>query len=115
MRLIFSLAVITNENQKVENLIKPYLRKNYDFDLEECIKKQKNYITGVLFGSFDGYYDSRLLVLKNEKNIEELGYRAKIKEVQWEKMIELQNEKLKKQGIDIEKEEIGRASCRERV
>lgn len=104
MKLIFSLAVITNGNQKVEDLIKPYLRKNYDIDLKECIKKQRNYIAGVLFGNFDGYYDSKLLVLKNEKDIEDLGYKAKIKDVQWQKMVELENEELKEQGIDIEKE-----------
>lgn len=27
MRLVFSLAVITNKNQKLEDLLKPYIRK----------------------------------------------------------------------------------------
>ena len=43
MKLLFSLAVVTKENQKVEDLIKPYIRKNYNDNLELCIKKKLNW------------------------------------------------------------------------
>lgn len=104
MKLLFSLAVITQENQKVEDLIKPYIRKNYDDNLELCIKNQRNYITGVLFGSFDDErYDGRLLLIKNKNGKSCLGYKAKIKDVDWQKMVELENKQLKEEGINIEK------------
>lgn len=103
MKLIFSLAVITNKNQKVEDLIKPYIRRKYGTSLEKDIREQKNYISGVLFGSFDGPDDGRLLLLRNEKGKNYLGYKAKIKDVEWQKMVELENEQLKEEGVDIEK------------
>lgn len=104
MKLLFSLAVVTKENQKVEDLIKPYIRKNYNDNLELCIKKQRNYITGVLFGSFDDdLYDGRLLLIKNKNSKNCLGYKARIKDVEWQKMVDLENEELKENGIDLEK------------
>lgn len=107
MKLLFSLAVITQENQKVEDLIKPYIRENYDDNLELCIKNQRNYITGVLFGSFDDErYDGRLLLIKNKNGKSCLGYKAKIKDVEWNKMIDLENEQLKKEGVNIEKNKV---------
>lgn len=38
MKLVFSLAVITRNNQKIEDLIKPYMRNNEDLSL--CIKER---------------------------------------------------------------------------
>ena len=103
MKLMFSLAVITNKNQKVEDLINPYIRKNNYTDLTKCIKERKHFISGVLFGSFDEEYDSRLLFIRDEKNKNYLGYKAKIKNVDWEKMVYLENQQLREDGIDIEK------------
>lgn len=104
MKLLFSLAVITEQNQKVEDLIKPYIRKNDNDSLELCIKKKTNYISGVLFGSFDDErYDGRLLLIKNKNGKNCLGYKAKIKDVEWQKMVEQENEQLKEDGINIEK------------
>ena len=37
MKLLFSLAVITEKNQKVEDLIKPYIRENYNDNLASSI------------------------------------------------------------------------------
>lgn len=83
MKLLFSLAVITNKNQKVEDLIKPYIRKTYNNDLKSCIKNQRSYISGVLYGSFDDErYDGRLLLIKNKNGKSCLGYKAKIKDVE---------------------------------
>lgn len=107
MKLLFSLAVITEKNQKVEDLIKPYIRKNYNDDLESCIKKQKNYISGVLFGSFDDdMYDGRLLLIKNKDGKNCLAHRAKIKEVEWQKMVEKENKQLKEEGVNLEENRV---------
>lgn len=107
MKLLFSLAVITQEGQKVEDLIKPYIRKNYDDNLELCIKNQRNYITGVLFGSFDDErYDGRLILIKNKNDKSCLGHKAKIKDVEWKKMVDLENKELKENGVDIEKNKV---------
>lgn len=102
MKLIFSLAVVTNKNQKVEDLLKPYIREKFNGSLVECIKAKKHFISGVLFGSFDEDYDSRLLLLKDTDNKNYLGCTSKIKNVEWHKMVELENKELKEEGIDIE-------------
>ena len=107
MKLLFSLAVITNKNQTVEDLIKPYIRKTYNNDLKSCIKNQRSYISGVLYGSFDDErYDGRLLLIKNKNGKSCLGYKAKIKDVEWQKMVDLENEELKENGVDIEKNKV---------
>ena len=102
MRLVFSLAVITNTNQRVEDLLKPYIRKLDNDDLEKCIKERKHFISGVLYGSFDGEYDSKLLLLKNENNQNDLGYSSKIKNVDWLKIVEIENDILKDEGTYTE-------------
>ena len=51
MKLVFSLAVITRNNQKIEDLIKPYMRNNEDLSL--CIKEHRNYISGIIYVDFD--------------------------------------------------------------
>ncbi len=107
MKLLFSLAVITEKNQKVEDLIKPYIRENYNDNLASSIKKQRNYISGVLFGSLDDdVYDGRLLLIKNKNGKNCLGHKSKIKYVEWQKMVELENKQLKEEGIDIEKNKV---------
>lgn len=107
MKLLFSLAVITKKNQKVEDLIKPYIRKSYNDDLKSCIKKQRKYISGIVFGSVDNdLYDGRLLLIKNENGKDCLGHKAKIRDVEWQKMVELENEQLKEEGVDIEKSKV---------
>lgn len=107
MKLLFSLAVITDKDQNVEDLIKPYIRKNYNDNLQSCIKKKRNYISGVLFGSFDDdLYDGRLLLIKNRNSKNCLGHKAKIKDVEWKKMVELENKQLKEEGVNIEENKV---------
>lgn len=100
MKLIFSLAVITDKNQKVEELLKPYLHNADSEDLQLCINKQRNFISGILFGYFDLDYDSRQLFIKNNENTD---YKGKIKDIDWQKIVDFENEQLKEKGIDIEK------------
>lgn len=100
MKLIFSLAVISNKNQKIEDLLKAYIRDSYNDDLEKAIKEKKHFISGIKYGDFDDELtDSRTLLLKDKNDCE--VYKAKIKEVDWQKMIEKENEELKDKGIDI--------------
>lgn len=100
MKLIFSLAVISNKNQKIEDLLKTYIRDSFNDDLEQGIKAKKHFISGIKYGYFDDdLTDSRTLLLKDKKDVE--VYRAKIKEVDWQKMIDMENEELKNKGIDI--------------
>ena len=66
MKLVFSLAVITKKEQRVEELIKPYIRNNEDLSL--CIKEHRNYISGIIFGDFDTDYDSKAVIIKEEKS-----------------------------------------------
>lgn len=99
MKLVFSLAVITRNNQKIEDLIKPYMRNNEDLSL--CIKEHRNYISGIIYGDFDGNYDSKTLLVKTEKTDCIWCSSAKIKDVEWEEMVELENEKLQQIGVDI--------------
>lgn len=101
MKLIFSLAVISNRNQKIENLLKRYIREDYNDNLEKGIKEKKHFISGIKYGNFDdNLTDSRTLLLKNN-NIENAVYSAKINEVDWQKMVDIENEVLKKEGINI--------------
>ena len=104
MKLIFSLAVIANKNQKIEELLKPYIRENFNEDLEKCIKEQKHFISGILYGSFDEEYDSKLLLFKTQENKNYLGCKAEIKNVEWQKMVDLENKELKETGRYVEKE-----------
>lgn len=104
MKLIFSLAVITNKNQTVEELIKPYIRNNYNEKLEEAIKRKEGFISGVLYGIFDERYDGRFMLLRNEKGKHDIVHKAKIKDVEWQKMVELENELLEEKGIDLKEE-----------
>lgn len=101
MKLLFSLAVISNKNQKIENLLRPYIRVFNGESLEKCIKNRKKFISGIKYGYFDDELsDSRTLLLKNNNN-ENAIYSAKIKEVDWQKMVDIENEALKKEGISI--------------
>ena len=102
MKLVFSLAVITKKEQRVEELIKPYIRNNEDLSL--CIKEHRNYISGIIFGDFDTDYDSKAVIIKEEKSDNSWCYSANIKDIDWGKIVELENEELKYTGIDIENE-----------
>lgn len=102
MKLVFSLAVITKKEQRVEELIKPYIRNNEDLSL--CIKEHRNYISGIIFGDFDTDYDSKAVIIKEEKSDNSWCYSANIKDVDWEKIVKLENEELKYTGIDTENE-----------
>lgn len=104
MELAFKLAVITKEGQRVEDLIKPYIRMKYNEDLEVSIKKQKNFISGVIFGEFDDEDDDNyILFTRDEKGEKEFVWNAKIKEINWKDIVEFENEKLEEREVDMEK------------
>lgn len=101
MKLIFSLAVISYKNQKIEDLLKPYIREFEDDILEKCIKERKHFISGIKYGDFDDdLTDSRTLILKN-KSVDDTVYKAQLKEIDWQRMIDIENKILKDEGVDI--------------
>lgn len=110
MELAFKLAVITKEGQRVEDLIKPYIRTKYNEDIDVSIKKQKNFISGVKFGEFDDEYedeedgdDNYVLFIKDKNGEKEFVWNAKIKEINWKDIVEFENEKLEEREVDMEK------------
>lgn len=84
MKFLFKLAIVFKENQNPFDLLKKYMN-NMGNNLEENIKKKRNFITGVCIGEFDDVYNSILLTKKGEDyNLRSI---AKIKDVDWEEIL----------------------------
>ena len=71
MKMLFRLAIISKEGQDISDLLKPYLKLLSNESLERSIKKQKEFISGVIFGNIDEKYANNeiLIVKKKIKNI----------------------------------------------
>lgn len=82
MKLKFKLAIVSEENQNIEKLIKPYIRVSSENNLEECINNNREFIVGVMFGDIhEEFLRNELLIEKKNKN--EFVSTAKIKDVDW--------------------------------
>lgn len=78
MELKFNLAIVSKENQTVEELLKPYLRLNVKESLEKAILKRKNFITTVIFGDES---EEEIIVTKDNEYVNT----SKIKNIDWKK------------------------------
>lgn len=88
MRLLFRLAIISKKEQNITDLLKPYLRLLPDENLEKSIKKQKEFISGVIFGDIDEEYaDNEILIVKKGKRKYLYESCGKIKDVCWDEIV----------------------------
>lgn len=85
MKFLFKLAIVFKENQNPFELLKKYIN-NIGNDLEENIKKKRNFITGLCIGEYDDVYNS--ILITKEYGDYNLKSFAKINEVDWEGILE---------------------------
>ena len=100
MKLMFRLAIISKEGQDISDLLKPYLKILSNESLERSIKKQKRFISGVIFGNIDeDYANNEILIVKKENKKYLYESCGKIKDVCWSQMAiretEKENKKIK--------------------
>ena len=68
MKMLSRLAIISKEGQDISDLLKPYLKLLSNESLERSIKKQKEFISGVIFGNIDEKYANKRCLLKSDGN-----------------------------------------------
>lgn len=100
MKLEFNLAIITNENQKIEEVIEPYYNKT-NTNWEENIKNKRNFIKGIIVGSINNADMNNEVLISKNKSFGNVSS-SKISDVDWNKIVSEYNKENDGERMDLE-------------